>query len=163
MRNPWRLSIDEQSGLLFIPDVGQEDVEEIDIVDWRQPGLNFGWSVTEGTGCYREVTCDRDGFTSPVYEYEHDGNGCAIVGGQVYRGAAVPELDGQYFFADFCLGWIKSLSYEDGEIASMTERTDLGRHPLLTSFAGDAAGELYFMTLDGSLWKIVPVRGDVVG
>ena len=163
LRNPWRLSIDEQSGLLFIPDVGQEDVEEIDIVDWREPGLNFGWSVTEGTGCYREDTCDTDGFTPPVYEYEHDGNGCAIVGGQVYRGTAIPELGGQYFFADFCRGWIKSLTYEDGEITSMVEWTDLGRHSLLTSFAGDAAGELYFMTLDGGLWEIAPVRGDTAG
>lgn len=158
LRNPWRLSIDERSGLLFIPDVGQEDVEEIDIVDWREPGLNFGWSVTEGTGCYREAVCDTDGFTQPVYEYEHDGNGCAIVGGQVYRGKAIPELAGQYFFADFCRGWIKSLTYEDGEMDSMTEWPDLDRHPLLTSWAVDGLGELYFMTLDGGLWKIVPVR-----
>ncbi|MGB8361918.1 MAG: PQQ-dependent sugar dehydrogenase [Acidimicrobiia bacterium] len=163
LRNPWRLSIDEESGLLFIPDVGQEDVEELDIVDWREPGLNFGWSVTEGAGCYREVACDTDGFTEPMYEYEHDGNGCAIVGGQVYRGRAIPELDGQYFFADFCQGWIKSLTYQHGEITSMTEWTDLGRHPLLTSFAVDAAGEIYFMTLDGGLWKIAPDRAKPTG
>jgi glucose/arabinose dehydrogenase len=158
LRNPWRISIDEESELLFVPDVGQDDFEEINVVDWRDGGLNFGWSITEGSGCYQATSCDTEGVTPPLYEYAHEGNGCAIVGGQVYRGSAIPELDGQYFFGDFCGGWVRSLEYADGEIVSTTAWSDLGTHRLLTSIGTDSDGELYLMTLDGELWKIVPVR-----
>jgi glucose/arabinose dehydrogenase len=158
LRNPWRISIDEESDLLYVPDVGQDDIEEINVVDWRDGGLNFGWSITEGSGCYQARSCDTEGVTQPLYEYAHEGNGCAIVGGQVYRGSAIPELDGQYFFGDFCGGWVRSLEYADGAIVSTTAWSGLGTHRLLTSIGTDSDGELYLMTLDGELWKIVPVR-----
>jgi glucose/arabinose dehydrogenase len=158
LRNPWRISIDEDTGLLYIPDVGQEETEEINVVDLRSAVLNFGWSITEGSNCYEASSCDTDGVTQPVYEYAHEGKGCAIVGGQVYRGRAIPELDGQYFFGDFCGGWVSSLEYADGGIVSTDIRSDLGTHRLLTTFGADSDGELYFMNLDGGLWKIVPVR-----
>jgi glucose/arabinose dehydrogenase len=158
LRNPWRISIDEESDLLYIPDVGQEEIEEIDIVDRHEAGLNFGWSITEGSSCYEATSCDIEGVTQPSYEYAHEGNGCAVVGGQVYRGRAIPELNGQYFFGDFCGGWVRSLQYADGEIVSTNLWSDVGTHRLLTTFATDSDGELYFMNLDGGLWKIVPVR-----
>lgn len=158
LRNPWRISIDEESGLLYIPDVGQNEVEEIDVVDWNVGGLNFGWSITEGSGCFETADCTTEGVTQPMYEYSHDGNRCAVVGGRVYRGRAIPELAGEYFFGDYCGGWIRSLRYADGQIVSMSEWSDLGEHRLLTSIRADEEGELYLMTLDGGLWKIVPVR-----
>jgi glucose/arabinose dehydrogenase len=158
LRNPWRLSIDEKSGLIYIPDVGQEDFEEINIVDRHDGGLNFGWSITEGSGCYQAESCDTGGITQPVYEYAHHGNGCAVVGGQVYRGEAIPELAGQYFFADFCGGWVRSLEYANGEVVSTTVWPGLGNHRLLTTIGTDSHGELYIMTLDGGLWKIVAER-----
>lgn len=158
LRNPWRISIDPPTRRLYIPDVGQANVEEIDIVDMSDAGRNFGWSVTEGSGCFEATTCDTTGITMPVYEYEHENTGCAIVGGQVYRGQAIPELDGQYFFADFCSGWIRSLAFDGTEVTGTTNWEGLEVDRLITSFGADQAGELYFMNLDGGLWRIVAMR-----
>lgn len=162
LRNPWRIWIDE--GNVYIPDVGQEGYEEIDVVPIDEPGHNFGWSVTEGFDCYDkdpddglDPVCDPSSFTMPVAGYVHQDTGCAIVGGPVYRGRDIPELDGHYFYADFCRGWVRSLVYQDGEIHDEAEWDRLDQS-LVTTFATDWAGEMYYASLDGSLWKIVPVR-----
>ena len=158
LRNPWRISIDATTGTLFIPDVGQEETEEINVVDLDEGGLNFGWAITEGSNCYDATTCDSSGLTPPTYEYDHDGMGCAVVGGQVYRGAAIPEIAGHYFFSDFCSGWVRSLELRDGAVAGEHEWEGLRVSRLITSFGTDALGELYFMSLDGGLWKIAALR-----
>lgn len=162
VRNPWRIWIDD--GDVYIPDVGQEGYEEIDIVSIDEPGQNFGWSVTEGFECYdkepddgQDPTCDPSRFTMPVAGYAHEDTGCAIVGGPVYRGRDIPELDGHYFYADFCRGWVRSLVYETGEVHDDGEWVNLDQS-LVTTFATDWTGEMYYANLDGSLWKIVPVR-----
>ena len=106
LRNPWRFSFD--GDLIYIGDVGQDAWEEIDIAhvdSWR---LNFGWSVMEGTHCFREPGCDRTGLEIPVLEYPHEDGNCSVTGGYVYRGAALPELDGSYFYGDYCSGMIAS-------------------------------------------------------
>ena len=164
LRNPWRISIDHETGLLYVPDVGQETVEEINIVTLSDGGTNFGWSATEGTGCFREETCDPEAFTLPVLHYLHKGNGCAIVGGQVYRGAAVPELHGHYFYADFCRGWIRSLLYEGGLVTNEREwESDIGKLGNVTSFGTDTDGEMFVTNQEGQLWKIIPIRDSAEG
>ncbi|NIP78247.1 MAG: glucose dehydrogenase, partial [Gemmatimonadetes bacterium] len=75
-----------------------------------EPGLNYGWSIMEGSHCY-DGECSTAGLVLPVHEYSH-ADGCSITGGFVYRGAAVPSLEGRYLFADYCRGWIRSFRLE---------------------------------------------------
>lgn len=159
LRNPWQVSIDPETQLLYIPDVGQEDFEELNIVSLSDGGANFGWPVAEGPSCFEADECDLSEFTMPVYHYPQGGSDCAIIGGSVYRGPAIPELDGHYFFADFCGGWLRSLVYENARITDEKDwEPELGRLGTITSFGTDASGELYVTTFEGDLLKIVPVR-----
>jgi glucose/arabinose dehydrogenase len=154
LRNPWRFSIDE--GLIYIGDVGHEDFEEIDIVSLDGAPYNFGWLRMEGTSCFQRG-CDAvaEGLTLPVVEYTH-AEGCSVTGGYVYRGAAIPELDGHYFYGDWCGEWIRSFRYEAGEVIDhQTRFEDAGQ---INSFGLDSAGELYVLTYEGAVKKIVPVR-----
>src|SRR4051812_28716702 len=101
-RNPWRFSFDRGTGLLYAGDVGQGRVEEVDIV---KRGDNYGWRIVEGSLCFSPATgCDRTGLTPPIATYRHTGGRCAIMGGYVYRGRAVPGLAGAYVYGDFCSG-----------------------------------------------------------
>lgn len=159
VRNPWRISIDSETGLLFLPDTGYHLEEELNVVSVSASGLNFGWPYYEGLSCSVPAACGAPGFARPVLTYKHEDNGCAIVGGQVYRGGSIPELHGHYFYADFCRGWIKSLVYEDGVITAEADWTsDLESRSHITSFSEDSHGELYFTNLNGELWKIVARR-----
>jgi glucose/arabinose dehydrogenase len=156
VRNPWRISYDAITGLLYIPDVGQEGAEELNVIPIRESGHNFGWSVSEGNGCYDADTCDMSGQTLPVYEYLHNGNGCAMVGGGVYRGELMKPLRGHYFFADYCLGWIRSVVLDDNEVFEVVDWT-LRREDRLgnvTTIGTDRHGELYVTNLDGELWRL---------
>jgi glucose/arabinose dehydrogenase len=166
VRNPWRITVDHESGLLYIPDVGQEGFEELDVVRVDSGGgFNFGWSITEGTSCYfkeepedGDRSCDATGITMPIYEYGRSG-GCAIVGGPVYRGAAVPELHGTYFFADYCGGSLKSFRTDGGPPTDEQDwMPDLGRLGNITSIGTDGNGELIVATLQGEIYRIDPVR-----
>ncbi|TFW20783.1 glucose dehydrogenase [Massilia arenosa] len=153
LRNPWRFSFD--SGQLIIADVGQAAREEVDIVSATQGGLNFGWNVMEGTGCYSGSACSTTGFTPPVFEYSHGTGGvCSITGGYVYRGNAIPALTGHYLYSDYCAGFLRSFLYAGG---SATQPTDWGVSGIgqIVSFGQDAQGELYMLSSDGSAYKIV--------
>lgn len=156
LRNPWRISFDSQTGLIYIPDVGQEGSEEINVVPLNAGGHNFGWSVSEGTDCYGAETCDFTGQTMPVYQYLHNGNGCAMIGGQVYRGDLMEELNGHYFLSDFCLGWIRSVVLDDNEVYSVHDWTKSTEDRLgnVTSIGADRNGELYVSTLEGEIWRL---------
>ncbi len=115
LRNPWRASFDRQTGDLWIGDVGQKEIEEIDIVKaGRDNPPNFGWSVMEGSQCHRG-RCDRSKFVLPVTEYRHGADGCSVVGGYVYRGEAQPLLKGAYLFSDFCSMKIWAVKASDGK------------------------------------------------
>ena len=100
LRNPWRFSFDMETGDLWVGDVGQNALEEVDIV---HPGANYGWNVMEGSRCFRSPSCNANEFQSPVTEYGRD-LGCSITGGYVYRGQRIPALEGAYLYADFCSG-----------------------------------------------------------
>jgi glucose/arabinose dehydrogenase len=141
LRNPWRFSFDRLTGNLYIADVGQDAWEEVDFVPAGTPGgLNFGWSYFEGLHPYQDVPPANAVFTKPVIEYSHD-YGCAVTGGYVYRGKALPEWQGVYFYGDFCSGNIWGLiQTSQGQWQSKIQfKTDVK----ITSFGVDEAGELY--------------------
>jgi glucose/arabinose dehydrogenase len=118
LRNPWRLSFDAETGLAYIADVGQERAEEINVVPLADGGLNFGWPAWEGLDPFLNVETVSD-VVHPVIEIVHDevDRGCSLTGGEVYRGRAIPELIGHYFYADWCRGWVRSFRYTNGEAA----------------------------------------------
>jgi glucose/arabinose dehydrogenase len=156
LRNPWRFSFDRATGDLYIADVGETDWEEVDrarAADGAGRGVNYGWSVMEGPECQRD-DCDQTGFTQPTIAYSHD-EGCTIIGGYVYRGEALPSLQGQYLFADFCRGWVRSFAADD-ESPEAVDQPALSPGESITSFGEDNDGELYILTVSGSVFKIVP-------
>lgn len=156
LRNPWRMTIDE--GRLYIADVGQNLFEEIDVVEWDRPGVNFGWPITEGLHCFSPSSgCVTDGLTLPVIEVAHGDEGtCSITGGVVYRGASFPELFGHYLFSDYCGGYLRSLA-PDGAIRSWTEMLS-GSLGQVTGFGVDEDGEVLVANADGLVVRLVPVR-----
>lgn len=160
LRNPWRFSFDRGTGDLYIGDVGLDDREEIDVAPASSGagrGANFGWKILEGTRCVDGASCDRTGKTPPALEYGHP-EGCVVIGGFVYRGAAIPSLRGTYFYGDHCGGWVRSFRYLGGTVTSQTEWPSLDAPGQITSFGQDAAGELYVLTDQGAVFRIVPAR-----
>jgi len=151
LRNPFRYAFD--AGQLYIADVGQDLREEIDVVSASASGLNYGWSIMEGTLCLAiGGPCNTPGLTAPVYDYDH-GQGCAIIGGYVYRGAAIPELEGSYLFSDLCSGWLRSLLIANGVVnVRQAPNVNVGT-PL--SFGQDGFGEIYVLTNDNRVLRIV--------
>ena len=110
LRNPWRFSFDRETGDLWAGDVGQNEWEEIDII---QRGGNYGWNILEGDHCFSpRDNCDREGTIPPVWEYSLDGTPCSVIGGYVYRGDAIPWLRGAYIYGDFCSGKVHALRYQ---------------------------------------------------
>ena len=102
VRNPWRWSFDRETGDLYIGDVGQNLIEEVDFVPAGTPaGMNLGWNMYEASGCYAPP-CDATGKTMPVYERTHNDGWCSVIGGQVYRGSCYPDIVGRYYFTDYC-------------------------------------------------------------
>ncbi len=118
---------------------------------------NFGWNVLEGTHCFRKKECSHEGFTLPIAEYPHE-EGCSITGGFVYRGKALPQLDGRYFYADYCTGLLRSLRWKDGHTREHWDwKPAIDREGILaqvSSFGVDADGELYIVELTGSIYKL---------
>ena len=156
LRNPWRFSFDRGTGDLFIGEVGEKRWEEIDratAAEGAGRGVNYGWSRMEGNQCLVEG-CDQSGLTLPLVQYDHS-DGCAITGGYVYRGTAIPALQGQYFYSDFCEGWVKSIRAA-GDPGQPVDWPALSPGGNVTSFGEDAAGELYLVTGGGGVFKIVP-------
>lgn len=154
LRNPWRFAIDD--GYIYIADVGHERYEEINVVPLSEGGHNFGWIRMEASSCFQSG-CDAasEGLTLPVHEYTHE-EGCSVTGGRVYRGEAMPELVGTYFYSDWCGEWLRSFRWTGKAATDHTEwLTDIGQ---VNSFGVDAAGELYILTWEGTVGKIVPVR-----
>jgi len=158
LRNPWRFSFDRKTGDLWIGDVGAGTQEEVDFRPKAQIGAlaNYGWSRYEGTALYwaTERVSKRGKLIFPVWTYSHaNPNLCAITGGFVYRGAAVPAARGRYFFGDFCAGTIWDFKVGPKGRASGVSALG-GRLPQLTSFGEDGNGELYATTFDGGLYEL---------
>ena len=151
LRNPWRFSID--GNRVWIGDVGQGEIEEIDALSVFEGGANLGWSVMEGSSCYNAGSCDPSGTVLPVAEYTHD-DGRSITGGYVYRGSEIPALDGHYFYGDFVFGWIRSFRF-DGRAPVDAAIWGTLQTPNLVSFGTDGFGELYMVTIQGTVYKVV--------
>jgi len=164
LRNPWRFSFDPITGWLWTADVGQDKYEEIDIIE---KGGNYGWNIMEGLHCFDPPSnCDPSGLILPIWEYDHDA-GRSITGGFVYRGVSVPELVGQYIYADFVSGRIWALQYDGTNPAQnkLLQDTDL----LIASFGVDENNELYIAAFDGKIYRFkptitrIPDRGQLPG
>jgi glucose/arabinose dehydrogenase len=150
LRNPWRFSFDRATGNLWIGDVGQGAWEEIDTRTRAQLSRrwNYGWPVLEGRHPFKEEQLNRNApLVAPVAEYPHDGGACSVTGGYVYRGSTVPAAKGRYFYGDFCNGVVWSLK-------GKAVRTEPFKVPALSSFGEDAAGELYLVSLNGTIYRL---------
>jgi hypothetical protein len=160
LRNPWRFTFDRSTGDLFIGDVGQGELEEVDFqAAGTAGGKNFGWNAMEGTSCYDNSgtgcpvyvpACNAPALTLPIVEYGHE-LGCSITGGYRYRGTAVPGLVGTYLYADFCSGNIWGASESGG---SWTARLLIDSPYFVSTFGEDMNGELYVGTLSGSIFRV---------
>ncbi len=158
LRNPWRMSFD-RAGRLWLGDVGQDRVEEIDAFWLPEPGVpvpNLGWAAYEGDlplGRKRLAAGGR--LTWPVASYLHRGGHCSVTGGHVYRGDEIPALRGRYVFGDFCRGTLWSIAARGADDPALLDmRREAARLPGLTSFGEDEGGELYATTADGALWRL---------
>ncbi len=162
LRNPWRFSWDRATGDLWCGDVGQDQWEEIDLIT---KGGNFGWSIREGSHHFKPGPPGAQ-LIDPVLEFPHNpklSNDCrfpnhapgmCVIGGYVYRGAKFPAITGVYFYADYVLGTIFGLRYENGRVTDY--KTLLEQPKNVDSFAEDADGELYAITLDGCIFALTP-------
>jgi glucose/arabinose dehydrogenase len=154
LRNPWRFSFDRRTGDLYIGDVGQNSWEEVDFTPRRSPGLeNYGWDVYEGRSRYDSKQPNSQGrLVFPVAVYSLSGEPCAVTGGFVYRGSAVPAARGRYFYGDNCSGEIWSLRVVGGRARSA--RKESFKLPGLSSFGENGKGELYAVTLGGQVYRL---------
>jgi glucose/arabinose dehydrogenase len=169
LRNPWRFSFDRATGDLYIADVGQDRFEEIDVQPAASSGgENYGWDIFEGNACFEPAPFPEcpdqlpPDFTPPVLQYGRSG-GCSITGGFVYRGCALPDLHGEYFFSDYCTAFLQTFRLVDGVATDLKDRTaelapngDGEAIASVSSFGEDARGELYITDLGGQVYKVVP-------
>ena len=152
LRNPWRFSFDGPH--IYIADVGGILREEINIADASEGAINYGWPTLEGARCHTPPQdCDTVGLVTPQIEYPRS-DGIAVIGGYVYRGDAIGEMTGHYFYSDFTSRWIRTFAYQNGQITHhrQTPQPDLRR---VHSFGTDGHGELYLLTRI-TIHKIVP-------
>lgn len=161
LRNPWRFSFDRDTGDLYIADVGQGGIggkpgalEEISMLAAGSAGgANFGWRTIEGSQCFDPTSgCVTTGLIQPISEYGHGGGRCSITGGYVYRGTCMPDVQGTYFYGDACTGQMFSFPI-GAPVNGPNEVLDSGGN--LVSFGEDATGEVYVVTLGGSVFQIV--------
>ena len=149
LRNPWRWSFDRLTGALWAGDVGQNNIEEVDLIE---SGNNYGWRCYEGTSAYNPDQCaDASVYTEPKAQYTHD-VGYAVTGGFVYRGAAIPDLTGVYLYADYSTGRLWALNDPYGA-ATVQELLQTGLN--IPSFAQGNDGEVYVLAMNGSIYQLV--------
>jgi hypothetical protein len=156
LRNPWGFSFDRATGDLYVGDVGQNAVEEIDFVarpDTRSR-LDFGWNRYEGNDVYEPSTRLAAGwrYVPLVAAYAHDAGRCSVTGGYVCRGTAVPAAVGRYFYGDFCTGEVWSTKVTAGRASPPA--AEPFRVPALSSFGEDARGELYLVSQSGPVYRL---------
>lgn len=160
LRNPWKFSFDSATGDLWIADVGQNRWEEINLQRADSPGgENYGWNHMEGLEAYtgRPAGAEEpENHMPPIHVYSISGQiSCAVVGGHVYRGAAMPSLQGAYIFSDWCDGRLRYLRESGGEVV---EQAELGvTVPSVTAFGEDHDGELYVISQGGGVFKMLPL------
>ncbi len=148
LRNPWRFSFDAVTKNLWTGDVGQNKVEEIDIVT---KGGNYGWKIKEGNDCY-SGDCSRTDLVAPVWTYTQSSGDRSVTGGIVYRGKKMPEFAGKYFCGDYVSGKIWALTYDGKTVTKSDVITDINA---ISAFGQDAAGEMYMLNYsDGKVYTL---------
>ena len=155
LRNPWRFSFDGSD--LWVADVGQAAWEEVDLFNAHVGGQNGGWPDVEGTHCFRVDPCDNDAFVVPTVEYAHEQGRCSITGGVVYRGVAIPELQGTYLYGDYCSGEVwgwRAGPFADHALLTDHDDVFLPRLQGLASFGVGPDGEVYVVQAD-LVWRLV--------
>lgn len=173
LRNPWRWCFDRLNGDQYIADVGQNAVEEVNFEPTSSVGgRNYGWRCTEGTSCtgLTGCTCNGTTLTAPVRTYAHNSTGgYSITGGYVYRGCAMPDMQGIYFYADYSTNNSWSMKMVNGAVTEFVTRNSelqiaVGGQSVnqISAFGEDANGEIYIADLGGQIFKIVPASGEVV-
>jgi glucose/arabinose dehydrogenase len=155
MRNAWRFNFDRQTGLLWAGDVGQNRIEEIDIIE---KGGNYGWRIMEGEECFKSGDCDRAGLKDPIWSYRQGGEtGRSVTGGYVCRDQGLPGLQGKYIYGDFVSGNIWALTYSGNKAVKneLISRVSSG----LSSFGEDARSNLYVLAYgQGKIFRLVPEK-----
>jgi len=156
LRNPWRFSFDRTTGDMWIADVGQNKVEEINMEPASSSGgVNYGWNCLEATSIFNAGDCNGDMsiYTDPVFEYAQKGADCGIIGGYMYRGSKHLGLIGHYVFTDYCRGTVHSI-YDNGGTWTDVQHLDY-TNDNFSSFGEDASGEMYVAGLvDGKIYRI---------
>lgn len=162
LRNPWRFSFDRATGDLYLPEIGQSTWEAVYV--WAAEdidGHNLGWPFYEAGHCTFPKVCERLEVPQPAVDYHHHEAGCSVTGGFVYRGAAIPSLDGAYFYADWCTGMVRSFRWSATE--GVRDHWEWRPHldpksqlATLVSFGQDTRGELYLVSHDGDIWMLAP-------
>ena len=150
LRNPWRFSVDPTTGDFWIADVGQDSKEEINRVSRSELGANFGWNIREGTEAFSGSTVAT--LTDPVHEWDNLG-GSSAIGGFVYRGSAIKELQGKYLFADFAESGIFLFDPTSKE----TTFVDLPINKIV-GFGEDANGEIFLLSLSSGVFALLPAQ-----
>jgi glucose/arabinose dehydrogenase len=155
LRNPWRFSFDRVTSELYIADVGEKAREEVNVQAAGATGLrNYGWRLMEGSICHIPATgCDAGGLTAPSFQYAHGAGDCAVTGGYVYRGAALPALNGMYVYGDFCSGWVRVAKRDHAGAWRDNTITDT---PFgISAFGEGEKGELYLASyFDGRVYRL---------
>lgn len=152
LRNPWRFTFDRSTGDMFIGDVGQNVLEEINFEPAGQGGANYGWRRMEASRCFDPATNCNDGtLVLPILEYSH-ADGCSVTGGYRYRGSRYPSISGRYFYADYCSGKIWMAT--QGGDGVWTSRVVVESGMQVTSFGEDEKGELYLVEVGGRIFRI---------
>jgi len=162
LRNPWRWSFDSKTGELYIGDVGDQAIEEVNVIPWTQTNVNFGWSFFEGTETgFPPTMPPRDPPQNPlppVVEHGRDedtGEWKSVIGGQVYRGSCFPDIQGWYFYTDHFQDNLWTFRWENGE-AKDDRKLSVADYPtFVSSIHADALGELYVTSLNGTIHRIV--------
>ena len=158
LRNPWRFAFHLEENELYIADVGQNEWEEVSVVPADVGELNLGWNVMEGLHCFDASSCNMNGLELPVLEYSH-AIGCSITGGYVYRGAAMGPARGHYFYSDFCSGFLRSFRFANGS-AGERRSWNVGDLGGVLSFGQDAGGELYILSDNGNVYRLIDTAGN---
>jgi hypothetical protein len=152
LRNAWRFSFDRATGDLYIADVGQGEIEEVNFTPRSSPGLeNYGWDLYEGSRRFEEGSPTAGELVFPVAEYSH-GRGCSVTGGYVYRGSARRSERGRYIYGDYCSGIVWSFRIAEGAATDL--RVEPFRVEGLTSFGENAAGALFAVSGAGTIYRV---------
>ena len=150
-RNPFRMSFDEPTGTLWVSDVGQQCIEEVNVLTLDEGGANLGWNSYEGSR--RFVGDELADHRPPDFEYRHGRGLCAVIGGQVYRGSELAWLEGRYVFADLCGGDIYAVDVQPGMQPDVVWHLGVSTtRPV--GFAVDGAGELYVIDMETGVWRL---------